>query len=325
MELRKLKEDEYSSWDEFVEASPQGSIFSKSWYLNSLGVDYSILVVEYKSRVIAGIVLAKNEINTYANPMLDKYLGVLLVEGSSNKHKRESTEYKAMELIAKECKKIKSFDYYFHPIFDNWIPFYWNGFAQRTRYTYRINYKDNSIDDIYNEFHQGIVKNNIKKGQRSGAVIKQDIPFEDLWEVVNKTFLRQGSKSPFKKDKLKKYIETLYKKDAFHCWGAYFKGKCVAVTGVVYEPKSAYFLLNGIDIEEMPRGANTYMIYEAIKYYSKQCDYFDFEGSMLPGVEPLYRKFGGERVQYMQIWNDNFFNYAKLKAKKIYKKIRYGR
>ena len=324
MELVKLDRSKYNIWDEFVDNSPQGSIFSKSWYLDILGVEYSILTVKENNKIIAGIVLAKNEINTYANPMLDKYLGVLLQKGSSNLHKRESAEYKAMELIAKECKKIKSFDYYFHPNFDNWIPFYWNGFVQTTRYTYRINY-NHSLEQIYKNFHHGIVKNNIKKGQKSGVEIKQNIPFEDLWNLVNKTFLRQGGKAPFKKEKLKMYVQELSKKDSFKSFGAYYMGKCVAVAGAAYEPKSAYFLLNGIDIENMPRGANTYMIYEAIKYFSDKCDYFDFEGSMLPGVEPLYRKFGGERVPYMQIWNDNFFNYAKLKAKKLYKKIRYGR
>ena len=325
MELKVLKKDEYSIWNEFVDSSPQGSIFSKTWYLDSLNIKYAILTVKYQDRIIAGIVLAKNEINTYANPMLDKYLGILFEPGSSNQHKRESNEYKAMELIAKECKKIKSFDYYFHPEFTNWIPFYWNEFTQRTRYTYRINFKEKSIGEIYKNFHHGIVKNNIKKGQKSGVEIRRNIPFEDLWELVDKTFLRQGSKSPFKKDKLKHYIQTLQSKKAFVTWGAYFDNKCVAVGGVAYEPKSAYFLLNGIDIENMPRGANTYMIYEIIKFFSDKCGYFDFEGSMLPGVEPLYRKFGGERVPYMQIWNDNFLNYAKLKAKKIYKRIRYGR
>ncbi len=325
MELKILQRDEYDIWNEFVDSSPQGSLFSKTWYLDSLGADYYILAVEYKGRIIAGIVLAKNEINTYANPMLDKYLGVLFEVGSSNQHKRESNEYKAMEMIAKECKKIKSFDYYFHPNFDNWIPFSWEGYTQKTRYTYRINYKANTLEEIYSNFHHRIVKNNIKKGQKSGVEIRKNIPFDDLWELVDKTFLRQGSKSPFKKEKLKYYVQTLEKMGVLKTWGTYFDGRCVTAGAVVYEPKSAYFLLNGIDIENMPRGANTYMIYEIIKFFSDKCGYFDFEGSMLPGVEPLYRKFGGERVQYMQIWNDNFLNYAKLKVKKIYKRMRYGR
>ena len=325
MELVKLDRNEYNIWDELVENSPQGSIFSKSWYLDILGVDYSILSVKEKDKIIAGIVLAKNEINTYANPMLDKYLGVLLQKALGNRHKRESKEYKAMELIAKECKKIKSFDYYFHPNFDNWIPFYWNGFAQTTRYTYRISYKDYTMDEIYQNFDRQNVKNNINRAKKSGVEIVDDVPFDDIWNLVNQTFLRQGSKAPFNKDKLEAYVKAAKEKGIFKSYAAYNCGKCVAVTCAIYEPKSAYFVLNGIDIENMPRGINTYLIYKLIEYFSNKCDYFDFEGSMLPGVEPFYRKMATHRVPYMQIWNDNFFNYAKLKAKKLYKKIRYGR
>ncbi len=324
MELRYLKKSDFEKWNEFIEDSPQGSLFAKTWYLDALDVTYDILTVQKNNKIVAGIVLAKNELKTYANPMLDKYLGILFEKGSSNKHKRESSEYKAMELIAKECQKIKSFDYYFHPNFTNWIPLSWYGFSQKTRYTYRINNK-NSLEAIYNNFHYGIVKNNIKKGQKSGVEIREDIEFEILWDLVNKTFLRQGGKAPFSKERLYHYVETLKKRGVFKSFGACFKGECVAAAGIVFEKKSAYFLLNGIDIKNMPRGANTYMIYEAIKYFHKKCEYFDFEGSMLPGVEPLYRKFGGERTPYYQIYNDTFFNFFKLKAKQFYKKLRYGR
>jgi len=67
------------------------------------------------------------------------------------------------------------------------------------------------------------------------------------------------------------------------------------------------------------------MLLESIKYFQGKCELYDFEGSMLPGVEQFYRRFGGELTPYYRIWNDNFFNYTKSKAKKIYKKLRYGR
>jgi len=325
MTLKTLTKDDYKNWDNFVDISPQGSLFSKTWYLDALQVRYEILVVEEKENIKAGIVLAKNEINTFANPMLDKYLGILCSPGSTNKHKRDSTQYKSMDILARKLKNIKSFDYYFHPTFENWIPLYWHNFTQQTRYTYRIN-NSQALDTISNNMHKNIIKANIKNAEKNGITIKQDIPFDTLWELVNKTFLRQGSKSPFNKKKLEYYVTTLKEKGTFVSFGAYdTNDRCVAAGGVIYEEKSAYFLLNGIDIENMTRGANTLLIYEAIKYFHDKCDYFDFEGSMLPGVEPLYRKFGGELTPYMRIWNDNFFNYAKTKAKKIYKKIRYGR
>ncbi len=322
MDLIYLEKEDYSKWDEFVDNSPQGSIFAKSWYLNALGVDYKILAVTQKDSIKAGIVLAKNEINTFSNPMLDKYLGVILEKREGNIHKRLSNEYKYINMLSLELKKIKSFDYYFHPSFDNWIVLSWNGFTQQTRYTYRIFNKDNSIEEIYNKFHSNI-KNDIKNAQRENILIKRDISFDDLWDLVTKTFLRQGGKPPYNKEKLKRYIKRVG--ESFISFGAYKDNRCIAVVGIAYERKSAYLLLNGIDIDNKIRGANTYLIYKAIEFMHSRCDYFDFEGSMLIGVEQFYRRFGGELTPYYRIWNDNFFNYAKTKLKKLYKKIRYGR
>jgi len=322
--LQILEEEHYDEWNSFVDSSPQGSIFSKTWYLNALQVEYEILVIKEKTDINAGIVLAKNEINTYANPMLDKYLGVLFESKEGNRQKIVSKEYKYMGLFIEELKKIQSFDYYFHPSFDNWIPFSWGGFTQQTRYTYRLDLS-NSIEEIESHFHTN-TKRNIKNANKHHIDIRENIEFEEFYEIINKTFIRQGSKAPFNKEKIKRYIETLEAKGHFISFGAYTQdNRLISVSGVAHDSETAYLLFNGIDIENQVRGANTLLVHETIKYFQGKCKIYDFEGSMLFGVEEFYRRFGGELTPYMRIWNDNFFNYAKSKAKKIYKKIRYGR
>ncbi|NEW61436.1 GNAT family N-acetyltransferase, partial [Sulfurovum sp. bin170] len=72
--LKTLEKKNYEDWNSFVDSSNQGSIFSKTWYLDALQMEYEILIVEDRDRIEAGTVLAKNEINIYSNPMLDKYL-----------------------------------------------------------------------------------------------------------------------------------------------------------------------------------------------------------------------------------------------------------
>jgi len=324
MTIKKLKNNEYEMWNTFVDNSKQGSIFSKTWYLDALQVDYEILIIEEKSIIKAGIVLAKNEINTYANPMLDKYLGILFLNEEGNRQKVISKQYKYMEILAFELKQIKSFDYYFHPSFRNWIPLSWNGFTQQTRYTYRLNLSD-TIESIESSFHTN-TKRNIKNANKNSIIIKTNIKFDDFYEIIDKTFIRQGSKAPFNKEKIKQYIKVLEKRGNFISFGAFdINGKLLSVVGVAYDNNSAYLLFNGIDIVNQIRGANTFLVYESIKYFIGKSNFFDFEGSMIEGVEIFYRRFGGELTPYMKIWNDNFFNYAKTKAKKIYKKIRYGR
>jgi len=43
------------------------------------------------------------------------------------------------------------------------------------------------------------------------------------------------------------------------------------------------------------------LIWESIKYASQFVDKYDFEGSMLHGVERLYRSFGSKRTEYYEL------------------------
>jgi len=320
-----LNKENYEEWNRFVDESKTGSIFSKTWYLDALGMNYKILVVRDNQKIQAGIVLPKNEINIYSNPMFDKYLGIIYANFCGDKYKVVSKEYKYAQILAKEVSKFASFDYYFHPNFKNWIPLYWEGFYAQLRYTYIID-NQKSLDEIYNAFQKKIIKKNIDFALKNGITVRKDIDFETFWMLVNKTYLRQGSKAPFSKDRIKRYINELQKRGVFEIFGAIEKdGRCSCVCGVLYEEKSSYLLFNGIDIENMTRGANALMIWESIKYFHSRCKVYDFEGSMLPGAEPFFRKFGGELVPYIEVCNNTFFNFFKKKAKKFYKKLRYGR
>jgi hypothetical protein len=324
MNSRLLTEQEYCLWDEFVNSSPQGSIFSCTWYLKALQVDYSILAIVEGGCIKAGLVLPKNEVNLLSNPMLDKYLGIMLPNCSSS-FKNTSRLYKYIEVLAEALSNFRSFDYYFHPNFKNWIPMYWNGFTQQTRYTYRIDNTVRSLDDIYNDFH-GNLRNDIKNSLKEGVTINQDVEFDDLWGGISSTFLRQGGNPPFNKNQLSRFISEVRQNKAFMSFGAYSaQGFCLAACGLIFDRNSSYLLLNGFDSSAGVRGANAHLIYNTIQFCHSKFKYYDFEGSMLPGVEPFYRKFGGELTPYMRIWNDNIFNYVKVKAKIMYKKIRFGK
>jgi lipid II:glycine glycyltransferase (peptidoglycan interpeptide bridge formation enzyme) len=325
MEIKKLSGVEYDSWNEFALSSYQYSIFTQTWYLDALNVNYEILVVLDKSKIKCGIILPLNEVKTFSNPMFCKYLGVLYEESKGNLQKEVSKRYKYQALLIKELKRIKSFDYYFHPNYSNWIPFYWEGFSQQTRYTYRINLSGSSIENLYKLFH-GNLRNDIVNAQKKGVSIDQDIGFDNLYNLVNKTFLRQGSKAPFSKERLQYFLETLTIRGCVKTFVAIDgNNDYIASCCLVFDENSAYFILNGIDSYKQIRGANALMIFESIKWCHSRFKYFDFEGSMLPGVEQFYRRFGGELTEYYRIFNDTLFNFAKTKAKKIYKNLRYGR
>ena len=315
----------FEKWNSFVNISPQGSIFNLSWYLNSLKLDFKILVVfDSNRKIIGGIVLVKNEINFFSNPIFVKHLGVLFANDSI-KHKENSLRYKISILLIEQLKKYKTFNYYFHPKYFNWIPFYWCGFSQETRYTYQLDLTKSS-DVIYSFFHEKL-RNDIKNAVNSDIKIIESPNLNLFYSTINKTFLRQGSKAPFSKEKLISFIEQINVYSSFTSFAALDNdNNTIAVCGYVFFNKKSYLILNGIDISSNIRGANALMIFESMKLLQDRgITVFDFEGSMLPGIEQFYRRFGGELVPYMRIYNDNFINYFTPKLKKLYKKIRYGR
>jgi len=66
-----------------------------------------------------------------------------------------------------------------------------------------------------------------------------------------------------------------------------------------------YYLLAGSDGRTRHHGALALLIWEALRLASHLGVVFDFEGSMLPRVERMFRAFGAEQRPYLQLWHSN--------------------
>jgi hypothetical protein len=59
--------------------------------------------------------------------------------------------------------------------------------------------------------------------------------------------------------------------------------------------------MGGANPELRSSGATSLCLWEAIRFASKVCSRFDFEGSMIEPVERFFRGFGARQVPYFQI------------------------
>ena len=319
-----LRENEYGQWNEFVDESPQGNIYSKTWYLDALDIEYSILVVTQKDQIQAGLILAKNEIRTYSNPLLVKYLGILFRNFEGKYNSILSKQINLSQCLIDNIKHKYSFDYFFHPFYNNWLPFYWNGFRQQIYYTYMIDFQNKTLEDISKDFSTEL-RNRIRNGKERVEIV-EDVDFETVYALNEKSFLRQGSKSPFKEKQLYNYFKKLAIKNAIRSFGAKNpSGEVSAISVIVYDSKSSNLILNGTDTRILPKGANDYLLYETLNYSSNLSRYFDFEGSMMESIEKFYRKFGGKLTPYYRICKNNLFNHYKIKMINLYKRMKYGK
>jgi len=324
MKARYLDLSEYYEWNLFVDKSPQGSIYTKTWYLNSFDAIYRILAVFNDNEILGGVVLTKNEIGLFSNPMLSKYLGVLFFPFDGNEYMKESKRRNVLKALIPFLKKIRTFNYTFSTEFNSYLPFYWENFRDTTHYTYQIDLLNNDKESLFRGLYSKL-KTEIMYAEKNNYRLVDSVAFNDFYFVLEKTFKKQGGDAPWKYDKLEQYVNILKKTKNIELNGVYCNSsnKLIAVAGLLYDDRSCYLIFNGVDYENIKRGANEFLIFYSIVSMLKKSNRFDFEGSMIDSIESFYRKFGGERVSFMHIYNNNLLNYFFAKLRMLYRRVKY--
>lgn len=213
---------------------------------------------------------------------------------TSNPAKRNGEIKKVMSAIAaflKKSKKIISVP--FPTTWDDFQPFYWEGFKVITRYTYTIDLIK-SIDNVYADFSPER-KKNITQAKKQNIFIKPD----------KKDALKTLSNNPLYKQNKKwvdNFIHNFCNDSNSIIKVAYRDNKPIASVICIYDPSVCYYLFGGYDINAKHQGAGALCMWEAIQQAkNKKISTFDFEGSMIPEVERYFRNFGGELTPFYHV------------------------
>lgn len=186
------------------------------------------------------------------------------------------------------------------------LPFIWRGFRVSPRVTYRlIDLTD--LDAIYSKFAK-IVKKNIKAAANK-VEIRESNDVKPLYTLLEKTFGMQKRKYPFSYT----FIESIYTACKHHNAGkllyAYDRaGNLHSGVMFVYDENACYYLLAGTDPQYRSSGANSLLLWEGIQFASENSKCFDFEGSMIEGIENFIRSFGGDPMVYYEVKRLGFFS-----------------
>ena len=182
--------------------------------------------------------------------------------------------------------------------FTNWLPFFWQGFKQRTRYTYVIENITN-LGVVFQNFSP-IVRQNIKKGTDLKVLESESIDL--LFELSEKAIQRGNGKLNYSKETL----NTLYFNIKKNNSGQIFEvqnldNEQVAIALIVWDKETAYLLISG-DTRKY-KNATSILTWRVLEFLAeKGIKNFDFEGSMLPHIEPFYRSFGAVQKPYHLIF-----------------------
>jgi Acetyltransferase (GNAT) domain len=300
-QLRYLNPDEYPAWDLLVDASLQGNVFCRSWWLRALPGDVRMLGCFRGGNLAAGIPLYFEhwlKLTFCRMPKLVHTWGVVMQPAKGKTSTLNSREMEILAVFAKTLAKQRYFAQSFHPSLSNWLPFYWEGFRQTTHFGYVLELTDRQR--IWDGMASN-VRQNIRKAEKMGMTI---IPCDSktVAAAAEKTFHAQHKPLPYSYE----YVDRLYsaaeQNDSGACFSAVDqKGRVHGGIFLVWDWKRAYFVAGGTDPELRTSGAYSMLLWHAFNFLLERAAVFDFAGSVVEGIENFFRHFGAKLVPYNRI------------------------
>lgn len=280
------------------------SIFQQSWWLDAVAPgQWHDIVIKKGNEIVARlpyIIKKKYGLTLLTMPFMTQSLGPW-IKSSEAKYDKQISQQK--ELLNELIKQLPRHDYFsqnFHYSITNWLPFYWKGFTQTTRYTYVI--EDLSDMDKVWEGMSAIMRNQIRKAEKSGIKVGDTDDIETFLDLNEKTFKRQGLSLPYSRDFIRHLNTACMKNNARKIYITYGPdGSPHTGLFCVFDENSMYNLMQGGDPELRNSGANALAMWESIKFAAKVSKVYDFEGSMIESIERFYRDFGAIQKPYFQI------------------------
>lgn len=296
---------------QFCVEHPDIPIFSRAWWLDAVcparhTAGWEVILIEKHNNVIASFPYCKRKSKKgfmyIEMPPLTQKLGPYIVYDDihkTNKNKKISYEHSIYQEIIEKLPKHDFFNMSFDWKYKNWLPFYWNGFNQTTRYTYILNNIKNH-DEVLKNYSKG-KKQPLQKA-KNYLSLKFDLPKDEFYLYFLDVIDKRGENMHFQKELFFRIYDAAVLNNSgkvFYC--ADKENNIHAINFIVWDNECAYYLLAMRNKNFNTSGGTEFLVHETIKYVSQFVDKFDFEGSMIKGVEESYRHYGSAQTEYYTI------------------------
>lgn len=290
----------------FCKTEDKIPLFSKDWWLDAVcsepGIDWNVILLHKGDDIIASMpycIKRRHGLTYITMPKLTQALGPWL-RSSNAKYAKALAQQKV--LMTELIQGLPPFDHFvqnFHYPITNWLPFYWQGFSQTTRYTYILEDISN-LDKVWSGFESKI-RTDIRKAEKTLS-IDTNPDIDSFLYLNDMTFARQSLKTPYSRALIKQLDINCQNRSCRKLFIASdLQNRMHAGVYLVWDRHSAYYLMSGANPELRNSGATSLCLWEAIKFASKVTQRFDFEGSILESIESFFRGFGAKQVPYFRI------------------------
>ena len=287
----------------FCAAAPDLPIFLQDWYLDAVcGAENWQVALAYKGENLVGVLpyfLKKKFHWQYvAMPPLAKMMGPYLLP----EYRSPRRETSILKNLLDQLPPLAAFEQDFNYTAGNWLPFYWRGFRQTTRYSYVLQLDE--LETLLANLAPDYRNNKIPKAEAQ-VQVHTGGDLEQFYLVHNASFERQGLDAPISFDLLQRLDQALAQHQSREIFWATDRqsGAIHSVAYLIWDKQSAYYLLAGDEPTLRRSGAGILIAWEAIRYSREtlKLPWFDFAGSMIQPIERVRRQFGAVQKPYSRV------------------------
>ena len=298
-------EERKSIYQTFCDQGKITSLFNQPWWLESIG-SWDVSLGMRNEQVVGAMPFATGRrlgISTIGMPALTHHLRLWMDKPPDvSDHKWLTREKQIIWSILDQLPDYGYFSMVFdEKSFDNWLPFHWKQFRQEMRYTFVMDRVD--AETLDQQLSRNL-KRNLREAEEE-IVISREVDSSTFYELCRNTYAKQNLKMPYSKELISRLDAAIIKNKAGVKLGAINKrGQFIAVSYLVWDQDTAYYLLAGDNEEGRATAASIVLCREAmqIAFEERKVNQFDFCGSMLENITDMRRQFGARSVPLMKIF-----------------------
>lgn len=280
-------------------------LWQQPWWLDATAGDSWDAVCLLKSeRVVAALPYVQrrwNGVTIWAQPKLTQALGPWLEPRQMKLVKQQTWEQSVLRELAQAVPPNVYYRQNWLVGRDNWLPFYWEGFGQSTRYTYRLDLSRSS-EDLLRGMSEDRRKA-LRKADRGGVRVGETRDINTVLRLIAATFRRQGREPPFSPHLVRSINDAASRRSGCGLYLAETRdGDACAAALFVRDATTTYYLLGGSDADLRRTGAQNLLMWHAIQAEAQQRQTLDFEGSMIESIEHSFRSYGSTRIPYFAVY-----------------------
>ncbi len=202
--------------------------------------------------------------------------------------------------------------------FSDFLPLHWRSYSSSFRCTYRLPIV--SKDELERRMSRRL-REKVRAGSKKGWSYSANIAKSDLLSFIRHLYHTQSVPVQFLNPLATLIDASLQREEAFLSGVYDAEGSLLSVAFITYHKGRGYLIANALNPEKStPEGMAFLLYHSLLDLQARGVKEFDFEGSMLKGVERFFRLMGGEQVAFLEVSKGKLSLWDRMLIRRYYRK-----